>query len=82
MSDLNFETQLFANGLLTNLLIKKLDYDTIEVTLKRNMKDVNGKDVVDNAYTMFFTVRQFNDFFQPLVNELKVRFDNDDIKSK
>lgn len=82
MSDLNFETQLYSSGLLTDLKIKQLDYDTIEVTLKRNMKDANGKSMVDNAYTMFFTTRQFKDFFQPIVNELKVRFDNDDIKSK
>jgi hypothetical protein len=41
------------------------------------MTDDSGKVIVDNEYTMFFEPEEFKNFFSPLVNELKVRFEND-----
>mgnify|MGYP003348219267 CR=1 FL=1 len=77
MSGLNYESILKQGDLVTILTIKQIDYDMVEVTFKRDMKTDTGKSIVDNRYTMFYTTKEFKDFFLPLINELKVRFDND-----
>lgn len=77
MSGLNYEAELFKNGLLTSIKIKKLDYDIIEVTFKKNLKDEKGSVILDNYYTMFYTTREFVDFFLPLFTEMKARIEND-----
>jgi hypothetical protein len=78
MSGLNYEAELFKSGLLTSLKVKQHDYDVIEVTFRRNLKDDKGNIIVDNHYTMFYSKNEFKDFFLPLINTLKERFDNDD----
>lgn len=79
MSGLNYEAELFNNtGTLTKLVVRKVDYGYVEVTFSKKLTGDNGKVITDSSYTMFYDERQFKDFFQPLVNELKVRFDNDE----
>lgn len=77
MSGLNYESILKQGDLVTILTIKQINYDMVEVTFKRDMKTDTGKTIVDNRYTMFYTTKEFKDFFLPLIDELKVRFDND-----
>jgi hypothetical protein len=69
--------ELSKQGLTTTLTVKDHDYDVVEFTLRKNLIDENGKTIVDSKYEMFFSSREFKDFFQPLVNDLKVRFDNE-----
>jgi hypothetical protein len=68
--------ELNKQGLTTSLTIKDHDYDVVEFTLEKNLVDENGKVIVDSRYKMFFSNREFKDFFQPVINDLKVRFDN------
>ncbi len=69
--------ELSKQGLTTTLTVKDHDYDVVEFTLRKNLIDENGKTIVDSKYEMFFSNREFKDFFQPLVNDLKVRFDDE-----
>jgi hypothetical protein len=77
MSDMNFEAEHFRNGLHTIVKVKSIPYDLVEFTFKRKLTDEDGKVIVDNAYTLFFEHEEFKNFFNPLVNELKERFEND-----
>ena len=77
MSERIYESVLKQGDLITILTIKDISYDMVEVTFKRDMKADNGKTIVENRYTMFYTKEEFKEFFLPLINELKVRFDND-----
>ena len=70
--------ELYKRGLTTSLTIKDHDYDVVEFTLEKNLVDENGKVIVDSKYKMIFSNREFRDFFQPVINDLKVRFDNVD----
>lgn len=69
--------ELNKNGLTTTLTIKDHDYDVVEFTLEKNLVNENGKVIVDSRYKMFFSNREFKDFFQPVINDLKVRFENE-----
>jgi hypothetical protein len=40
------------------------------------LTDENGKVIIDSGNTSFFDPREFKDFFEPIINDLKVRFDN------
>jgi hypothetical protein len=77
MSDLDFEAEHFRAGLHTVVKVKAIPYNMIEFSFKRKMTTEEGKVIVDNAYTMFFEPEEFKNFFTPLVNELKERFEND-----
>jgi len=74
---LNYEAELYKGGLLTTVKVVKHEYDNIEVTFKRNLKGETGKPIIDSSFTMFYTEREFKEFFLPLINELKVRFENE-----
>lgn len=76
MSERIYESVLKQGDLITILTIKDISYDMVEVTFKRDMKTDNGKPIVDNKYTMFYTKQEFKEFFLPLIDTLKVRFDN------
>jgi hypothetical protein len=73
--------ELSRQGLTTTLTVKDHDYDVVEFTLRKNLTDDSGKVIVDSKYQMFFSNREFKDFFQPLINDLKVRFENDNANS-
>ncbi len=63
------------NGTLTSIRIKDHAYDLIEFTIKQYLKD-GDKEIVNNAYTTFYSSQEFKDFFETIVNDMKVRFDN------
>jgi hypothetical protein len=69
--------ELSKRGLTTTLTVKDHDYDVVEFTLRKNLIDESGKTIVDSKYEMFFSSREFKDFFQPLIDDLKVRFDDE-----
>ena len=72
------EYELFRGGLLTKIKIKDLPYDAVEFTITKKLTDdETGKVLVDSGYTMFFDPREFKEFFTPIINDLKVRFEND-----
>jgi len=88
MSDINFEAEHYRGGLHTVVTVRAIPYDLLEFKFKRKMTTEEGKVIVDNEYTMFFEPEEFKNFFTPLVNELKVRFemtqnlkDSDDFKA-
>lgn len=66
------------DGLLTTIVVKEHAYDTIEFTIRKYLRDEKDKEIINSGYTCFFNPTEFKDFFQPLVNDLKVRFDNAD----
>jgi hypothetical protein len=76
---LNFETELSrADGLYKSIVVKEHKYDLVELTITQKLTDTNtGKVISDTGYTTFYSNKEFKEFFEPLINELKVRFDND-----
>ena len=68
--------ELSRNGLLTTLVIKDHDYDVVEYTITKKLVNVDGKVIVDSTNQMFFSNREFKDFIEPIINDLKVRFDD------
>lgn len=68
--------ELGRNGLLTTLVIKDHDYDVVEYSVTKRLIDESGKVIVDSNNQMFFSNREFKDFFEPIINDLKVRFDD------
>lgn len=74
---LNYEAELFRNGCLTSLKIKKLDYDLVEVTFSKLVKDERDVVISDSYYTMFYSTREFVDFFLPLFTHMKATIEND-----
>jgi hypothetical protein len=69
-----------SDGLLKTVVIKEhnlnTSYATIEFTIKNKLTDENGKVIIDSGHTSFFEPREFRDFFEPIINDLKVRFDD------
>ena len=73
---MNSTYELSRNGLLTTLVIKDHDYDVVEYSITKKLVDVDGKVIVDSTNQMFFSNREFKDFFEPIINDMKVRFDD------
>lgn len=74
---MNNTYELSKQGLTTTLTVKDHDYDVVEFTFRKKLVDERGKVLIDSKYEMFFSNREFKDFLEPLVNDLKVRFEND-----
>lgn len=74
---LNYEAELFRDGLLTSLKIKKLDYDLVEVTFSKVLRNEKNAVISDSSYTMFYSTREFVDFFLPLFTHMKATIEND-----
>lgn len=74
---MNNTYELSKQGLTTTLTVKDHDYDVVEFTFKKKLVDEKGKVLIDSKYEMFFSNREIKDFLEPLVNDLKVRFEND-----
>ena len=68
--------EIGRGGGLTTFKIKDHAYDTVEFTIRKYLEDEKGKVIIDSGYTVFFSEREFKDFFAPIVNDLKVRFEN------
>jgi hypothetical protein len=70
-----------SDGLLKTVIIKEhnkgTSYETIEFTIKNKLTDEHGKTIIDNGHTSFFEPREFKDFFEPIINDMRVRFEND-----
>jgi len=75
------EYEFFRAGLLKKIVIKEHQYDLIEFTIYQKLTDENGKVIIDSKQESYFTSREFKEFFTPLVNDLKERFDNDTTNS-
>jgi len=73
MSDLDFKTEQLADDLHTSLTIRSIPRGLIEVKFNRQMGDV-----LNSSYTLYYTIPEFREFFEPMINELKERFDNDE----
>lgn len=68
--------ELGREGGLTTVKIKDHAYDVVEFTITKYLADDKGREIVNSGYTTFFSNKEFLDFFSPMVNDLKVRFDN------
>ena len=70
-----------SDGLLKTVIIKEhnvnTSYATVEFTIKNKLTDNDGKVIIDSGHTSFFEPREFKDFFGPIINDLKVRFEDD-----
>jgi hypothetical protein len=69
--------EIFRGGSLTTFKIKDHNYDVVEFTITKAVKDDDGKEIVNSGYTTFFSGKEFRDFFEPIINDMKVRFDNE-----
>ena len=74
--------EFYKAGMLKTITIKEQNkgtsYETIEFTIKNKLTDEHGKVIIDSGHTSFFDPREFKDFFEPIINDLKVRFENAD----
>ena len=78
MSKVLYKGELFRGGLMTTVDVLEHDRDVIEVTLKSQLPTEDGsKMIIDSNYQMFFTNREFEEFFKPFLYNMKERFDND-----
>jgi len=74
---LNYEAEFGRGGLLKTVKIKEIKYDLVEFTVTTKLTDeATGKVIVDSGHTWFFETREFQEFFGPIVNDLKARLDN------
>jgi hypothetical protein len=69
--------ELFKNGLLTTIKVKDHAYDLVEFTMKKKLTNDDGTVIVDSGYTMFFSNREFTEFWKPIIDDMKVRIEND-----
>jgi hypothetical protein len=74
--------QLGRGGGLTTVKIKDHAYDVVEFTITKYLQDDKGREIVNSGYTTFFSSREFLEFFTPIVNDLKVRFEHEQSSSK
>jgi hypothetical protein len=74
---MNINIELNKPDLQKKVIVKSHAYDLVEFTVKQVSFDKDGKELTNSYHTTFYNTKEFKDFFQPLVNELKVRFDND-----
>jgi hypothetical protein len=78
---LNYEAEFYRDGLLKTVVIRERNtgtsYATIEFTIKNKLTDVDGKVIIDNGHTSFFSPKEFREFFGPIFNDMKERLDND-----
>jgi hypothetical protein len=74
---MNIDIEISRPDLYRTIRVKSHDYDLVEFTIRQVSYDNNGKELTNSGYTTFYSSKEFKDFFQPLINELKVRFDND-----
>jgi hypothetical protein len=75
---LNYEAQFGRGGLLKTITVKEHTYDLVEFTVKSKLTDeLTGEIIIDSGHTSFFSTKEFKDFFGPIVNDLKVRIENE-----
>ena len=73
--------EIYRDGLFRTITFKQANsgksYETIEMVMHQSLTDENGKVVTNTNHSLFFTPKEFKEFFAPIVNDLKVRFEND-----
>ena len=74
--------EIGRSGGLTTVKIKDHSYDVVEFTIKKYLVDEDGKEIVNSGYTTFFSNREFLEFFKPIINDLKARFDHEQSSSE
>jgi hypothetical protein len=62
--------------MLTTIEVHDHEYDLVEFVIKRNMLAEDGKTLVDTKSSMYFTNREFKDFFSQFTNAMQERFNN------
>jgi hypothetical protein len=62
--------------MLTTIEVHDREYDLVEFVIKRNMLAEDGKTLVDTKSSMYFTNREFKDFFSQFTNAMQERFNN------
>lgn len=73
--------ELYRNGVLVEFSFVDLDVgDTVQMKIHRELKNDKGEFIVNSTHEHYFTQRQFREFFTPIVNDLKERFDNESNK--
>lgn len=70
--------EIGRDGGVTTIKIKDIPYNIVEFTITKYLRDEDGKEIVNNGYTTFFSDKEFKDFFEPIINDMKVKFDNDE----
>lgn len=75
---MNIDIEISRPDLYRSIKVKSLPYDLVEFTIKQKCFADDGKVITDSGYTTFYSTKEFKDFFQPLINELKVKFDETD----
>lgn len=77
MSKLMHHGELYRAGLMTSVEVLDHDSDVIEVTFRRNLKTEDGKqDMLNSKYQMFFSNKEFEEFFKPFIMNVKEKFDD------
>jgi CRISPR/Cas system CSM-associated protein Csm2 small subunit len=69
-----------SSGSRTTIKVKDHAYDTVEFTVSKYLADEVGKPIIDSGYTVFFSKREFHEFMKPMIDDLKVRFDDEDAR--
>ena len=73
---LEFQSEIYKSGLLTTIEVHDCEYDLVEFVIKRNMLAEDGKTLIDTKSSMYFTNREFKDFFSQFTNAMQERFNN------
>jgi hypothetical protein len=74
---MNIEIELSRPDLYRKIKVKSHDYDLVELTIRQQSYADTGKELTSSYMTTFYSQREFKEFMQPLVNQLKKEFDND-----
>ena len=73
---LKFQSEIYKSGMLTTIEVHDHEYDLVEFVIKRNMLAEDGKTLIDTKSSMYFTNREFKDFFSQFTNAMQERFNN------
>lgn len=67
--------EFYKDGLYKTIVIKEHMYDMIEFTILQRLTDDDDNVLIDSKHDQYFTNKEFKEFFSPIVNDLKERFD-------
>ena len=69
------EYALYKEGLSTTMTVTDIG-GLVELKYKQYSISPSGTVLINNEHKHYFTVKEFELFFQPFVNDLKMRFEN------
>ena len=73
---MNYEWELYREGLTRKVIVKSHPYDNIEVTVSKTLVNDKGEIIISSSLQSFYSRKEFVDFFEPIVNTLKKDIDN------